>query len=147
MDDTTLAAIATELAKRRGHEHVRANLHTIMADRLGAVKQEASYMKVIVDFCLVPIGVGVSVSRYVTACQRVVADAGLEPHLHAYGTTIEGDWETVFAAVRRCHETIHEMGAPRISTSIRLGTRTDRQQSIESKVKSVKDQLRASNSP
>ena len=104
-------------------------------------------MKVIVDFCLVPIGVGVSVSRYITACQRVLVDAGLEPHLHAYGTTIEGDWETVFAAVRRCHETIHEMGAPRISTSIRLGTRTDRQQSIEDKVKSVQDQLRASNSP
>lgn len=103
-------------------------------------------MKVIVDFCLVPMGVGVSVSRYVTACQHVLVDAGLEPHLHAYGTTIEGDWETVFAAVRRCHETIHEMGAPRISTSIRLGTRTDRQQSIESKVKSVQDQLRANGS-
>ncbi|MEC7562864.1 MAG: thiamine-binding protein, partial [SAR324 cluster bacterium] len=27
-------------------------------------------MKVIVDLCVVPLGVGVSVSRYVAACER-----------------------------------------------------------------------------
>lgn len=98
-------------------------------------------MNVIVDLCVVPLGVGVSVSRYVAACQRVLEDAGLNTHLHAYGTNIEGDWEQVFAAVRRCHEVIHEMGAPRISTTIKLGTRTDRKQTLEDKVKSVQDQL------
>ncbi len=98
-------------------------------------------MNVILDLCVVPLGVGVSVSRYVAACQRVLTDAGLQPHLHAYGTTIEGEWDVVLAAVKGCHEAIHKMGAPRISTTIKLGTRTDREQSIKDKVRSVEDKL------
>jgi uncharacterized protein YqgV (UPF0045/DUF77 family) len=33
------------------------------------------------------------------------------------------------------------MGAPRISTNMRLGTRTDREQTMEEKVKSVRDRM------
>ena len=98
-------------------------------------------MKVMIDLCVIPIGVGVSVSEYVTACQRVLEDAGLEHQLHAYGTNIEGDWDDVMAAVKRCHEVVHEMGAPRISSSMRLGTRIDREQSIQDKIQSVSDKL------
>ena len=98
-------------------------------------------MKVIADLCVVPIGVGVSVSKHVAACERVLKDAGLEIRLHAYGTNIEGEWDAVFAAVKRCHEVVHEMGAPRISTTIRVGTRTDRDQTMDDKVKSVQAKL------
>ena len=34
-------------------------------------------MKVIADVCIVPIGVGVSVSKEVAVCERIFADAGL----------------------------------------------------------------------
>ena len=98
-------------------------------------------MNVIMDLCVVPVGVGVSVSKYIAACEKVLADAGLTPHLHAFGTNVEGEWDTVFAAVKRCHEVIHEMGAPRISTTIKLGTRTDRGQTIADKVRSVERKL------
>ncbi len=94
-------------------------------------------MNVILDLCVVPMGVGVSVSKYVAACEKAIEACGLTPHMHSYGTTIEGEWDAVMMAVKRCHETVHEMGAPRISTSIRLGTRTDRKQTIASKVESV----------
>ncbi len=98
-------------------------------------------MKVIVDLSVVPLGVGVSVSKYVAACQEVLIEAGLKTQLHAYGTNIEGDWDAVFTAVKRCHERIHAMGAPRITTTIKLGTRIDREQSMEDKVRSVEDKL------
>ncbi len=98
-------------------------------------------MRVIVDLCVVPIGVGVSVSKYVAACERVLEAAGLERRLHAYGTNIEGEWDDVFLAVKRCHEAVHEMGAPRISTTIKLGTRTDRGQTMDAKVRSVEEKL------
>lgn len=98
-------------------------------------------MKVIVDLCVVPIGIGVSVSREVTACHRVLQEAGLETHLHAYGTNIEGEWDQVFAAVKRCHEVVHEMGAPRISSTLRVGTRVDRPQTMADKVSSVERRL------
>lgn len=100
-------------------------------------------MKVIVDLCVVPLGVGVSVSKYVVACQEVLEEAGLTSHMHAYGTNIEGEWDEVFAAVRRCHEAVHAMGAPRVSTTIKLGTRTDKEHSIEAKIKSVEEKRQA----
>jgi len=98
-------------------------------------------VRVIVDLCLVPIGIGVSVSKEVAACQRVLSEAGLTTALHAYGTNIEGEWDEVFAAVKRCHETVHAMGAPRISTTIKLGTRVDRKQTMQDKVRSVEEKL------
>lgn len=99
-------------------------------------------MKVIADLCVVPMGVGVSVSKYVTACEKVLKEAGLETKLHAYGTNVEGDWDAVFAAIRRCHEVVHEMGAPRITTTLKFGTRIDRTQTMDAKVNSVQEQLR-----
>ena len=94
-------------------------------------------MKVIVDLCVVPSwcrGVGLKVCR---RCGAVLSEAGLETRLHAYGTNIEGEWDDVFAAIKRCHEVVHEMGAPRITTTIKLGTRTDREQTMDDKVRSV----------
>ena len=94
-------------------------------------------MKVMVELCLVPLGVGVSVSSYVRACHDVLREAGFESEMHAYGTNFEGEWETAMAAVRRCHEVVHGMGAPRIHSTLKLGTRTDRDQSLADKVSSV----------
>ena len=98
-------------------------------------------MNVIADLCIIPIGVGVSVSSYIAVCERILMDAGLDIELHAYGTNIEGEWEDVFAAIRRCHEEIHRMGAPRISTTLKFGTRTDRDQHMADKIESVKAKL------
>lgn len=98
-------------------------------------------MKVMIDLCVVPIGVGTSVSEHVAACQRVFQEAGLKHQMHSYGTNIEGGWDDVFAAVKRCHEVVHGMGAARISSSMRIGTRTDRDQTMEDKIASVEQKL------
>ena len=98
-------------------------------------------MHVIADLTIVPLGVGISVSPYVAACENILKAAGLKTQLHAYGTNIEGEWEDVFAAVKRCHEVIHEMGAPRVSSSMKFGTRTDRMQTMDDKIRSVQEKL------
>ena len=98
-------------------------------------------MKVMIDLCIVPIGVGVSLSPYVAACEKVLTEAGLTTSLHAYGTNVEGEWDEVFAAVKRCHEVVHAMGAPRITTTVKLGTRTDRPQNMDDKIRSVREKL------
>ena len=98
-------------------------------------------MKVLVDLCVVPLGVGVSVSSYIAVCEKVLTEAGLKTALHAYGTNIEGEWDAVFAAIKRCHEVVHGMGAPRITTTIKMGTRTDREQTMEDKINSVQAKL------
>ena len=105
----------------------------------------AKDMKVIAGFSVVPIGVGASLTEYVAACERVLDEAGLEHTLHANGTNVEGDWDAVMAAVKRCHEVVHGMGAPRVSTNLYIGTRTDREQSLADKIESVQKELRSQN--
>ena len=102
-------------------------------------------MNVSIDFCVVPLGVGVSVSTYVAACAEVVREAGLIFRINANNTEIEGEWDAVFAAVKRCHEVVHEMGAPRIVSSMRINTRTDKTQSMADKIHSVQSKLGQSN--
>lgn len=98
-------------------------------------------MHVIIDLCVIPVGVGTSVGEYIAECQRVLDQAGLTHQLHAYGTTVEGDWDAVMAAVKTCHERVHAMGAPRIHSTLKVGTRTDRAQSASEKIDSVKRRL------
>ena len=54
-------------------------------------------MHTIVDFTIVPVGVGVSLSKYIAACEQNLAETGLTYELHANGTNLEGEWEDVFA--------------------------------------------------
>ena len=94
-------------------------------------------MNVLIDICIIPLGVGVSVSQYVVACEKIFQAAGLSHRMHAYGTNVEGEWDDVMAAVKQCHEKLHDMGAPRISSSMKMGTRTDRVQTMRDKIDSV----------
>ena len=63
--------------------------------------------------------------------------------MHSYGTNVEGEWDDVMAAIKQCHEKLHDMGAPRIGSTIRLGTRTDREQSMQDKIDSVRSKMNA----
>ena len=100
-------------------------------------------MKAIADISIIPLGVGLSLSGYVAACEQVLTEHGLEPRLHANGTNVEGDWDDVMAAIKACHERLHEMGVPRIATNLRLGTRVDREPSMDAKLRSVEEKLEA----
>tara|TARA_Y100000589_G_scaffold73592_1_gene66696 strand:+ start:462 stop:755 length:294 start_codon:yes stop_codon:yes gene_type:complete len=96
-------------------------------------------MFVSIDLCLVPIGVGTSLSPYIKECIKIIKQHGLQYELGPNGTAIEGKWEEVFKCVRTCHERIHSKGAPRIYTTIKVNTRIDKNQSFKDKLKSVID--------
>lgn len=95
-------------------------------------------MRITAEICVIPMGAGVSVSRFIAACQPILEAAGLNPQMHAYGTNVEGEWDDVFAAFRACHEKIHELGAPRVFTTIKVGSRMDRAQSNDDKIASAR---------
>jgi len=81
----------------------------------------------VADFCLTAVGTGQpSVSAYIAQCQRVLEKSGLVHKMHGFGTNIEGPWAKVSQAIYDCHAAVHKMGVPRITTDIRIGTRTDR---------------------
>lgn len=98
-------------------------------------------MNTIAEFTIIPIGVGVSLSKYVAVCEQILEESGLSYELHANGTNLEGEWEQVMRAIKTCHERLHEMGVPRIATQVKLGTRTDREQKMADKITSVREKL------
>lgn len=98
-------------------------------------------MNAIAEFTIIPIGVGVSLSKYVAVCEQILEESDLSYELHANGTNVEGEWNEVMHAIKTCHERLHEMGVPRIATQIKVGTRTDRTQKMKDKIESVRKKL------
>tara|TARA_Y100000991_G_C21673238_1_gene221887 strand:- start:26 stop:328 length:303 start_codon:yes stop_codon:yes gene_type:complete len=98
-------------------------------------------MWVSVDLCVVPIGVGVSLSPYIAACERVIAATGLTHQLGPNGTAIERPWDEVMDCLQACQVELHGMGAPRLYTKLKLNARIDRQQWFSEKVVSVEELL------
>ena len=99
-------------------------------------------MHVIAELSVVPIGENISASEHIAACERILQEAGLHVQLHAVGTNIEGDWDSVMPAIRRCHETMHEMGAGKISTTLRLDTRVGKPESMDERIESVRQKMK-----
>jgi uncharacterized protein (TIGR00106 family) len=91
-------------------------------------------MKALAEIQVIPIGVGLSVRKEVQRAHELIRAAGLKVQLHAYGTNVEGDLETILATVGRVHETLHAEGTPRLATTIKLGTRTDKEPTLEAKL-------------
>lgn len=91
-------------------------------------------MKATAEIQVIPIGVGVSVRAQVKRAHQLLADSGLRVALHAYGTNVEGELSEILDAVRRVHETLHAEGVVRLATAIKLGTRTDKEPTLEGKL-------------
>ena len=98
-------------------------------------------MWVSVDLCLVPVGAGVSISPYITACKAIIERNELEHELGPNGTAIEGEWDSVFKCVKECHQEVHRLGVSRIYTTLKVNSRTDRDQSFREKVPSVMSKM------
>lgn len=97
----------------------------------------------IVDLVIVPLGTGsTSLSKFVARCHEPLKDyPQLKWQLNPSSTTIEGDLPTILEAIQKMHELPFQEGALRVSTSIRIDDRRDKQASMEQKVKSVKEKL------
>ncbi|KAL5359004.1 hypothetical protein BJX96DRAFT_173963 [Aspergillus floccosus] len=115
------------------------------------------------DFCLIPIGTSSpSVSAQIADVQRLIEKSGLKYVMHSAGTTleladrdgagwfrprgwspmrIEGPWDKVHHVIGQAHMLLHQQGIVRIQTDIRVGSRTDKEQSFEDKVNKVRELL------
>lgn len=92
-------------------------------------------MKALAEIQVVPLGVGVSVRKEVQRAHGLLKESGLTVQLHSYGTNVEGELHEILAAIERVHEVLHAEGAPRLVTSVKIGTRTDKEPSLAGKLK------------
>jgi len=83
-------------------------------------------MQAIVEVQIIPIGAGVSVRKEVMRAHELLEESGLPIILHANGSNLEGELEAVLAAIQTAIETLHAEGVVRLSSHIKIGTRTDK---------------------
>jgi uncharacterized protein (TIGR00106 family) len=93
------------------------------------------------DLCVIPFNESISVADEIAQCHRILKTFDIDIQLHGYGTNLYGEWDDVFGAIKACHESLHDQGVVRISSTIKVGTRTDKDQKIEDKIKAVETRL------
>jgi uncharacterized protein (TIGR00106 family) len=98
---------------------------------------------VLADFSINPIGSGVNTTEYVVECLKILKKSNLKYNLHSNGTNIEGSFDQVVSAIRKCLEKLHQMGIPRCDTNVRFNTRTDKKVSMEDSIRVVTDKINA----
>jgi len=94
----------------------------------------------LVEFSIVPVGRGESVSQYVAECVRLVEKSGLPYKLCPMGTVLEGDYDEVMGVVRQCHMRVMEL-CSRAITTIKIDDRKGAVGTMDSKVRSVQEKL------
>ncbi len=99
----------------------------------------------IAEVVIVPLGTGsTSLSDYVAACEDVLrGEKDVRHQLTSMGTIIEGDVDDIIAAIMKMHEVPFEKGAMRVSTSIKIDDRRDKNATMEQKVISVVQKQKA----
>lgn len=91
-----------------------------------------------------PIGVGVSVSKYVAHVQRVLEEDGRVKHqLGPMFTTLEGDISVCLDVIGKMNEALHAIPeVSRVSCVIKFDDRRDKVATMAGKLESVAKQLR-----
>ena len=97
---------------------------------------------VIAELVVVPLGTGSpSLSSYVAGVEKLLATFNLKTMLTPMGTVLEGDLDEVLRAVRAVHEVPFQAGALRVSTTVKIDERRDKELSMEGKVQAVREKL------
>lgn len=95
---------------------------------------------VIMEFSIVPVGVGESVSPYVARCVELVRKSGLDYELHAMGTLVEGELDELLKILKQCFDELAR-DCDRISCSVKFDYRKGKSGQIQAKVASVQQKL------
>jgi len=94
----------------------------------------------LVQFSIVPLGAGESLSEGVAEVIRMVDESGLPYRTNPMGTVIEGEWDEVMTLIRRCHEEALR-STSRVLTSITIDDRPGKSDRMTEKIKSVEKRL------
>lgn len=91
------------------------------------------------EFSIIPMD-GIHMSKDVAKVIETLQATGLDYRLGPMGTCIEGDWEEVVAAIRRCHQEVarnHE----RVITHITIDERKTQPHHLGEMIASVQQQI------
>ncbi|WP_019904127.1 MTH1187 family thiamine-binding protein [Methylobacterium sp. 77] len=94
-------------------------------------------MKVVADLCIVPMGVGPSVSSYVREIKTIIEASHLNAEMHANGTNIEGELADICRLIELCEDRLSQLGVQRVFFTMAFSSRRDKEQSMADKLTAV----------
>jgi len=93
-----------------------------------------------VEFSIVPLGKGASVSTVIARVLKIVVESGVPYKANPMGTVIEGEWDELMHLVRKCHDEAMR-DAERVVTSIKIDDYKGKGDRLEKKLESVEQKL------
>lgn len=98
----------------------------------------------VVEFSIVPLDKGESLSTYVAHVIKIIKKSGLPYELTSMSTQIEGDWDEIMAIIKQCHKELRKE-SKRVLTSIKIDDRAGAKQRLKGKVDDVQRLLKKNN--
>ena len=95
---------------------------------------------VLLEFSMVPLDKGDSLSKYVSRSLEIIDKSGVPYKLNPMGTVLEGEWDEVLGVVKECYDKMNE-DCDRVSVSIKVDSRKGKKGRLESKIKSVESKV------
>jgi uncharacterized protein (TIGR00106 family) len=102
--------------------------------------REEVWIFMMVEFSIVPLGEGASVSAVIARVLRIVMDSGVPYSANPMGTVIEGEWERVMPLVKQCHDEVMR-DADRAVTTIKIDDYKGKGDRLGTKLASVEQKL------
>ncbi len=97
-------------------------------------------MSILVEFSVVPLGAGVSISPQIAKVLKIVSASGISYKANPMGTVLEGEWDTVMGVIKKCHDAVMS-DSERALTTITIDDRKGKEARIEKKLESVEQKL------
>ncbi|MEW6585256.1 MAG: MTH1187 family thiamine-binding protein [Nitrospirota bacterium] len=94
----------------------------------------------LIEFSIVPIGVGSSIGDQLADVLRIVDASGLPYKINPMGTVVEGGWDEVMRLIKKCHGVVMKNGE-RALTTISIDDRKGKPNRIDQKVKSIEKRI------
>jgi uncharacterized protein (TIGR00106 family) len=97
-------------------------------------------MSTMVEFSIVPVGSGVSLSPIIAEVMKIVIASGVSYRTNAMGTILEGEWDAIMGVVKNCH-TLVMQHAERAITTIKIDDRKGKDARMDKKLETVEQKL------
>ena len=94
----------------------------------------------IVEFSILPVGVGTSLSKHIAKALSIVDKSGLEYQFTSMGTILQGGYDDIMETIKKCHYAVLKE-CERVVTTIKIDDRKEAEGEIGEKVRSVEAKL------
>jgi uncharacterized protein (TIGR00106 family) len=94
----------------------------------------------LVELSIIPVGEDAHLSDQIAEVLRIIDESDLPYQLTPAGTCIEGDWDEVFALVRKCHEQMRKH-ASHVFTTLKIEDEAGAKNKIVKNIASVAEKV------